>query len=224
MQKNIFSKPEFMYLVCDSSNLDAVLLSTGSANTAKAVAMADRRLLCRTIETWARWISKDFKEFDFNNMEKTYLYNWCSGQRSIVESRPELVTEEFRAFRKEIRDRHGWHEALSTLCDLIMLPVTETKYHIEYAPSIVGQLQQCDPATNSYTDAINAYASATNCSPATAYAELSLHMENIAHAQLRNLGIYTRYRNLLNSAPATHEHQKAVYDAALDELLYNSLV
>jgi hypothetical protein len=224
MQKNIFTKPEFMYLVVDSSNLDAILLATGSATTAKAVAMTDRRLRCRGIETWARWIVKDFKEFDFNNMETTYLYNWRNGQRSITVAPPENITDEFRAFRKEIRDRHSWHEALSTLCDLIMLPVTETPMHTEYAASIVGQLQQCDPANNRYTDAICAYATATDCSPATAYAELNLHMENIAHARLRNLGIYIKYRNLLNSTPATTEKQKAVYDAARDELINNSLV
>jgi len=224
MKNNIFTKPEFMYLVTDGSNNDAILLSTGSATTAKAVAMSDRRLRYRGVETWAKWIVKEFKENDFNDMAQTYLYNWRGGKRSISIAPPELVTEEFLAFRKEIKDRHSWHEALSTLCDLIMLPVTETVLHTEYASSIIGQLQQCDPKSGYYTDAICAYASATNCTPATAYTELNLHMENIAHARLRNLGIYIKYRNLLNATPAIAESQLAVYNAARDELVNNSLV
>lgn len=224
MQRNIFPKLEFMYLVVDSSNLDAVLLSTGSATTAKAVALSDRRLRCRAIETWAKWINKDFKEFDFNTMEETYLYNWRSGSRSLTVAGPDVVTDEFKKFRKEIKDRHSWHEALDTLCSLIMLPVPETERHLEYAPHIVSQLQQCDPNNNIYTDAISAYASATNCTPATAYTELNLHVENIAHARLRNLGIYIKHRNMLNAAGPSNAEQKAVYDSARDELINNSLV
>jgi hypothetical protein len=224
MNNNIFIRSEFMYLVTDASNSDAIILATGSATTAKAVALCDRRLRCRGIETWARWIAKEFKEFDFNDMETTYYYNWGGGKRSISVDSPSPVTDEFRAFRKEIKTRHGWHEALSTLCDQIMLPVAETPLHNEYASSIVDQIHKCDPANNFYTDAICAYATATNCSPSTAYNELNLHMENIAHARLRNLGIYIKYRNLLNSVPATQEAQRAVYNAAQDELVNNSLV
>ena len=224
MNKNIFIRPEFMYLVTDASNSDAILLATGSATTAKAVALCDRRLRFRGVETWARWIDKEFKDLDFNDIKNTYYYNWRGGKRSISVESPELVTEEFVTFRREIKMRHSWHEALSALCDLIMLPVVETPMHNEYASSIIDQIHKCDPDNNFYTDAICAYATATNCSPATAYAELNLHMENIAHARLRNLGIYIKYRNLLNAAPAIQDAQQAVYNAAQDELVNNSLV
>jgi hypothetical protein len=94
--------------------------------------------------------------------------------------------------------------------------------HAEYANSIISQLQQCDPTNNYFTDAIIGYANATECSPATAYKELTLHMENIAHIRLRNLGIYIKYRNLLNSVEPARLRE--VYNLAKDELVNNSLV
>ena len=47
-------------------------------------------------------------------------------------------------------------------------------------------------------------------------------MENIAHIRLRNLGIYIKYRNLLNLAEPARLRE--VYNLAKDELVNNSLV
>ena len=101
---------------------------------------------------------------------------------------------------------------------------TETPLHSKYGDSIIGQLKQCNTSDNYFTDAIIGYATATNCTPATAYEELNLHMENMAHVRLRNLGIYIKYRNLLNSVEPTQAALKEVYDLARDELYINSLV
>jgi hypothetical protein len=223
---NIFTKPELMHLIVDANHSDAVLLATGSTAAAKAVAMCNRNLRLKTIETWAPWIDSGFKICNFNDPSIAYIFKWNSNTqtRSAEPAPAELLTPEFKQYRQEIKLRLDWLEVLGTVSDVIMSPVTETPLHIEYADSILDQLRRCDPENNSYTDAIAAYATATDCTPAAAYAELNLHMENMAHARLRNLGIYIKYRNLLNAAPATADAQRAVWHAARAELINNSLV
>lgn len=223
---NIFTKLEFMHVITDANHSDVILLATGSAAAAKAVAMCNRNLRLKTIETWAPWIDNSFKISDFNDPAAAYVFVWNSSTqtRSVEPAAIELLTPEFKQYRQEIKLRLNWLEVLGTIADCIMTPVTETPLHIEYADSILDQLNKCDPANNRYTDAIAAYATATNCTPATAYVELNLHMENMAHARLRNMGIYIKYRNLLNAAPATTEAQRAVWNAARAELINNSLV
>jgi len=218
-----FTKPEFMYIVCDSSKLNAILLSTSSETNAKAIEQSNRRLKIFPIETWANWVDESFSIFDFNDLTKLYQYSQGHGKRSVVEADITLLSDKNLAeFRKETKELFGWHDALSTLCSLLMLNSTETPLHAEYANSIIGQLQQCDPPNNYFTDAIIGYATATECNPATAYKELTLHMENIAHIRLRNLGIYIKYRNLLNSVDPAE--LRKVYNLAKDELINNSLV
>jgi hypothetical protein len=223
--KKQFSNPEFMYIVCDSTNLNAILLSTGSESSAKAITLSDRRLKIFPIETWANWIDENFSNFNFNDLNKTYLYSWRLGKRLVVEADAALSTDRnLIDFRKEVKSRFVWHDALDILCNLVMCSNTETPLHSKYGDSIIGQLQQCDISNNYFTDAIIAYATATNCTPATAYEELKLHMENMAHVRLRNLGIYIKHRNLLNSVEPTNAALKEVYDSAKDELIMNSLV
>lgn len=223
---NIFTKPELMHLIADANHSDAILLATGSTAAAKAVAMCNRNLRLKTIETWTPWIDNSFKISDFNDLTVAYVFKWNSNTqtRSVELAPSDVLTPEFKQYRQEIKLRLGWLEVLGTVADVIMSPVTETPLHIEYADSILDQLQKCDPTNNIYTDAIAAYATATDCTPAAAYSELNLHMENMAHARLRNLGIYIKYRNLLNAAPATAEDQRAVWNAARAELINNSLV
>jgi len=218
-----FTKPEFMYIVCDWSKQNAILLSTSSEISAKAIEQSNRRLKIVPIETWANWVDENFSIFDFNDTSKIYQYDQTHGKRSVVEADITLLSDKnLSEFRKEIKERFGWHDALSTLCSLLMLNSTETPLHAEYANSIISQLQQCDPTNNYFTDAIIGYANATECSPATAYKELTLHMENIAHIRLRNLGIYIKYRNLLNSVEPARLRE--IYNLAKDELVNNSLV
>lgn len=223
--KKLFTKPEFMYIVCDSNNLNAILLSTSSETNAKAIEQCSRRIRIYPLETWENWVDENFSTFDFNDMTKLYQYNQMNGKRSVSESNETLLNDPtFSNFRKEVNDRFNWHNALSTLCRLVLLNSTETPLHAEYATSIISQLQQCDKANNYYTDAIISYAIATNCTPVTAYEELNLHMENLAHTRLRNLGIYIKYRNLLNSVQPTQAALKEAYNLAKDELINNSLV
>lgn len=221
--KKLFTKPEFLYLVCDSSNLNSILLSTSSETNAKAIEHSNRRLRIYPIETWENWVDENFSTFDFNDLTKLYQYSQRNGKRSVSEIDESLINDiTFADFRKEVKERFGWHNALSTLCRLVILNSTETPFHAEYANSISSQLKQCDPTNKYFTDAIIGYSVATDCTPATAYEELNLHMENLAHARLRNLGIYIKYRNLLNSVESTSF--KEVYNLAKDELINNSLV
>ena len=51
-----------------------------------------------------------------------------------------------------------------------------------------------------------------------------MQMENLAHARMRNLGIYIRYRTLLNDALGDQASLDAVIEQARGDLTTNSRV
>jgi hypothetical protein len=105
-----------------------------------------------------------------------------------------------------------------------MAGLQDSDFHVNYDSSINDELSKCNVANDIYTDPIRAYAQVTACDPRTAVEELTVHMDNLAHTRLRTLGIYIKYRNLLNDAAPIMADQKDVYRLARDALLSNASV
>jgi hypothetical protein len=223
MKTNLSFKFDFLYVLIDMGN-HGVVYATHSANAAKAVALGCQRLKIHPIATHTPWIEPELVDAEFDNLEKNYTLTY-KGRKGEVNLQ-EMTTLEpgWMELRKEIRLRTGFHEALANLCSYSMASLHDSEFHVEYDSSINDELSKCSIADGVYTDPIRAYAQVTECDPQTAVEELTVHMDNLAHTRLRTLGIYIKYRNLLNNTPATMQDMKQAYKLARDALIWNASV
>lgn len=222
MNKNLSVKYDFLYVLVDMGN-SGVVCATPSANAAKAVALGCQRLKIHPVETHQPWLEKEIRDAEFNNLEKNYSLTFKNG-RILTDLDPKLVVPEFTKLRKDTILRMGFQEALNSLCSISMTSLSDSEFHVEYASSINDELSKCSITDNVYTDTICAYAQATDCEPRTAVEELTVHMDNLAHTRLRTLGIYIKYRNLLNDTPATRAELRKVYEQVRGDLFINASV
>ena len=213
-------EPEKYYLIIDQV-YDCVLWSTPSIDTANAMSMSSTRIRIvpsvTKIETLAEMSASDFRDFT-----KCYrvAYRWADkSPPELIEQAPELLE-----YREEVKRRSKAHGKLINFCDKALELTADSKRFVSYADTVLFELSQCDDAAGSYSEGIKTYASMIGVEPGAAYQELNMQMENLAHARMRNLGIYIRYRTLLNDALGDQASLDAVIEQARGDLTTNSRV
>lgn len=221
MNKNY--TPDFCYLLTDSIN-NGVLYNTSSSGAAKAMLLFSSNIQCIPLETNHVWARKDFKESDFNDFNKHYTIAIVNGQREVQELPSSAVDTRFRELRKEVKIRTEYHALLINIAMAQLALSTEHNGIVDFGDTIIYEIQNCKPKENYYTDAVRGYALGSNIDNQSAYDELKLHIDNLSHQRMRNMGIYVKFRNMLNQAEAEPLAQKAVIGMALDNLLKNSFV
>jgi hypothetical protein len=126
--------------------------------------------------------------------------------------------------RTQVITRLVWQTKLASRCERATITVSENILLEKYSETILNELDKCDPNKSYYTSPIKDYARITECSENVAFNELRLHMDNLAHSRLRNLGLYVKFRNKLNQSPGTKISQKKVYEEFLQEMVGNSKI
>jgi hypothetical protein len=222
-----YYKRAFLNLVVEYPT-NNIIVATHSERVAKAVALASRKLRVQPIEQWAHYVHDSMRKVDIKrNQRGGKFFKMGSGNgegRTVEEIPQEEVTPELRTLRRESVVRLYFHETLCNLCDSMIYHYSETDLHVEYSPYIIDQVNKCRPEEGYYTDAIHAYALSAETSDFGAYQELKMHMDNMAHARLRNLAIYIKFRNMMNATRATESDLTEVLKKARFELWKGSLV
>jgi len=215
--------PDFLYVLIDLQT-NGILWAVKSEGAAQAMMMWSSRIRMLPVETFSPWLKKDLKEFNYQDLTLHKRLENLMGRRNIVDLSPDIITDEYIAFRQEVALRSDFHSVLLTTCNLAMRSVPEHPLLVTYADSIMNELKKCDPETETYSDAIKGYAAISKISNAAAVQELDLHMENLAHVRMRNMAIYLKYRNQLNEVGGNREEQKAVMGLAIQQLYHQALV
>jgi hypothetical protein len=214
---------DFLYLVIDEPT-NAILASTKSYDAAWALRLFSSSIGVRCIETHKPWVDEDYKTINFNDVSKHYTAMFKSSNRYVADLNQELITPEFIERRRDVIRRLSYHDSLKIKIDILMASTGDSKVFLGYADTIGYELLKCKPEEGYYTYAVQAYGIASECNAETAYDELKLQLDNLAHVRMRSLGIYIKYRNRLNSSPSDKESQMAVIRDAMQELLKNSSI
>lgn len=221
MNKN-YTK-DFCYLLTDSLN-NGVLYNTDSSGAAKAMLLFSSNIQCIPLETNHLWARKDFKETNFNDFSKHYTVAVVNGQREIQELPASAIDDRFKKLRVEVKMRTEYHALLINIANAQLALATEHDGIVNFGDTIIYEIQNCRPEENYYTDSVRAYALGSNISNQSAYDELKLHIDNLSHQRMRNMGIYVKFRNMLNLTDSATEAQRAVIALAVDNLIKNSFV
>lgn len=211
---------DFCYLIFDSTSR-CVLCKTNSKGAAMAVLLSSTNLGSMTCDL--RWLAK--KNFDaskFNDFNSFYTVNFKNKIRHIEQLPDQVITSRLKKLREEIRIRVEYHNILIDKTNGLINLSAEHFGIVDFGETIVYELQKCRPEENYYSDAIKNYALGSEISDQAAYDELKTHIDNLSHQRMRSMGLYIKYRNMLNQASAIPADQQRVIDAALDALLFNS--
>lgn len=223
---NINIRPHYdlLYLVVlarDEGPL--VLCSAPNIETAAATAMSNIKWNYWQIYTTKGWTKPEMKDTDFNDLDFAYSLHRESAGVSRQQTTPEIATN-LRDTRIEARTRIRWHDALLADCTMALRLSGENPVLISFCDSISHELAKCDDKNNVYTSSILDYAHIQSITPSAAFAELNMHATEINSARLRNYAIYLRFRNEMNSAPATDEALGNVLNDARNLLRNNRLL
>jgi hypothetical protein len=219
---NLNTKTDFLYLLIDE-HTNGVLCSTKDYDVACATTLCSSRVSLKAVETDKPWIGLDFKSSNFNDTTVNYVATLRTGQRYVSELDATLATAEYTKLREEVALRMRFHDSLVNKYRHIMLGIPESGLFVEYSGTITYELLKCKPADGYYTNAIKAYALQSGCDDATAYDELSMQVDNLSHARMRNLGSYIKFRNKLNQSAADAPLMQAIIVEALNELYKNAI-
>jgi hypothetical protein len=214
---------DFCYLLIDTIN-NGVLYNTSSSGAAKAMLLFSSNIQCIPLETHHLWARADFKESNFNDFNKHYTIATPGGQRTVQELPESAVDNRFKDLRKEVKIRTEYHALLINIAMAQLALATEHNGIINFGDTIIYEIQNCRPDENYYTDAVRGYALGSGIDNQSAYDELKLHVDNLSHQRMRNMGIYVKFRNMLNQVPAETNAQKSVIGMAVDNLVKNSFV
>jgi hypothetical protein len=215
--------PDFCYLLIDTIN-NGVLYNTSSSGAAKAMLLFSSNIQCIPLETNHLWARKDFKESNFNDFSKHYTIATPGGQREVQELPSGAVDNRFKELRKEVKMRTEYHALLINIAKAQLALATEHDGIVDFGDTIIYEIQNCKPEENFYTDAVRGYALGSSIDNQSAYDELKLHIDNLSHQRMRNMGIYVKFRNMLNQASGDTLAQRAVIAMAVDNLIKNSFV
>jgi hypothetical protein len=219
---NLNTKTDFLYLIIDE-HTNGVLCSTKDYDVACATTLCSSRVSFKAIETDKPWIGLDFKSSNFNDLSINYVASLRTGQRFITELEAQLATVDYTKLREEVALRMRFHDSLVNKYRHIMLGIPESGLFVEYSGTITYELAKCQPSEGYYTNAIKAYALQSGCNTPTAYDELSMQIDNLSHARMRNLGSYIKFRNKLNQCSADSALMQSIIVEALNELYKNAI-
>lgn len=210
----------FCYLIFDSVSR-SVLTKTDSSGAVMAVLLSSPNFGSMSCEK--RWLaSKNFAESEFEDLEKFYIINF-KNKISHIERLPDhFITSKLRTLRSETILRLKYHSILINKTNSLINLSAENYGIIDFGDTIIYELLKCKPEENYYSDAIKNYALGSGISDQGAYNELKTHIDNISHQRMRSMGLYLKYRDMLNLAPASPTEQQKIIDAALDAYFFNA--
>jgi len=220
MSMNTNSNTGFCYLLFDLTTR-CVLYKTDSSGAAMAVLLSTSNLGSMSCDR--RWLAlKNFDESNFNDFSVFHTLTFKNKVRHIGYLSEYFITPELKKLREEIMIRVAYHDILINKTNGLINLSAEHYGIIDFGDTIVYELQKCRPEENYYSDAVKNYALGSEIDDQAAFDELKTHMDNISHQRMRSMGLYIKYRNMLNQAPATQKDQQRVIDRALDALFFNS--
>jgi|LauGreDrversion4_2_1035121.scaffolds.fasta_scaffold82472_2 hypothetical protein len=221
---NIRPHHDLLYLVVLTTKSGPQVLCTApNIETAAAVAMSNINWSYWQLYTTKNWTKAEMKDTNFNDLDFLYsLHKEKSGVSRLLQSQEKAI--ELRDTRAEAKLRTVWLDSLLCDCTMALRLSGENPMLVDFVDSISHELIKCDDTNKVYTNSILDYALIQEIDPCVAFAELSMHVSEINSARLRNYAIYMRFRNEMNSAPATVEAQKDVLDRARNFLLNNRLL
>jgi hypothetical protein len=215
---------EFFYIILDKSNRN-ILAATNSKGAAMAMSLWQSRISMNVVsnKNSRRDDQQSIDDFlDINRCYKTVLGDL--NEDFVLTTVPKADKKSLKILRREVIRRLLWQTKLASRCERGTTAVPENIFLEKYSETILSELDKCRPDKQYYTEPIKDYARITDCSNDVAYNELKLHMDNIAHSRLRNLGLYIKFRNKLNQVNGDHFSQKLVYEEFLQEMIGNSKI
>ena len=215
---------DMLYLiVLPENDIPRVLCTSPNIGSASAVIKSNIKWRYWQLYTHKPWSKPEIKITNFDDLDVVYSLRKELAGVSRQELSKELA-EELRPTRVEAQTRTKWHDSLLADCELALSLNSENPMLAKFVDSISHELGKCDPVNNVYTNSIVDYATIQEISNATAYAELSMHADEINNARIRNYAIYLRFRNEMNLAPGTREALGNIHANAKNLLLNNRLL
>lgn len=207
---------DYIYLLVDEVT-DGILHATDDLSAASAMAVFSLRIKIIPLETHKSFLRKDLLDVDYKDPDVHLIWRQAPGLRKHLPMPPADITNEYLAFKQEVKTRTLYHELL--LIRVLEASVTnfvETPLLEKFSSTIVDDLLRSNPESGYFTPGIRAYASASEVDDATAFRELQLHIDNLKTVRMYLLGTYIKYRNLLNKADASRESQMRVIETMLN--------
>jgi hypothetical protein len=222
--KRISTSDDFFYIIVDKSNRN-ILAATESRAAAMALSLWQSRI---SIIVMANKNSRPEDQKSVNDfLDLQRYYQMVLGdphEDFVLLSLKGYERKPLKLLRKEVIVRLLYQTKLASRCERATITVPENLFLEKYSESILSELNKCCPEKNYYTEPIKDYARLTDCSDESAFNELTLHMDNLSHSRIRNLGIYVKFRNKLNDADGKIRSQKSVYEEFLQEMVGNSRI
>jgi hypothetical protein len=222
---NKISTPnEFFYIIIDKASRN-ILAATESKGAALAMSLWQSRIWTCVVPNRNSRPPDQQSVDDFLDLDRCYRTVLGDPQEDFV-----LVTmsdedkTSLNRLRKQVIRRLLWQTKLASRCERATINLSENIFLEKYSETILNELDKCDPNRSYYTDPIKDYARITECSDDVAFNELRLHMDNLAHSRLRNLGLYVKFRNKLNQAASNKGSQQLVFEEFLQEMVGNSKI
>lgn len=210
----------FFYLIFDSVSR-SVLCKTDSSGAVMAVLLVSPNLGSMSCEK--HWLStKNFPESEFDDLDKFYAINFKSKVSHIERLPDHLITSELRTLRSQIILRTKYHSILINKTNSLINLSAENYGIIDFGDTIIYELLKCRPEESYYSDAIKNYAIGSEISEQATYNELKTHIDNISHQRMRSMGLYLKYRDMLNHVPASPIEQQKIIDLAVDVYFFNA--
>ena len=215
---------EFFYIIVDKPSRN-ILAATNSKGAAMAISLWQSRIWMNIVPNKNNRPPDQQSIDDFLDLKRCYKTVLGDFQEDFVLTPiPQTDKKSLKILRREVIRRLFWQTKLASRCERATMVVPENILLEKYSESILSELDKCDLSTQYYTEPIKDYARITDCSNNVAYNELKLHMDNLAHSRLRNLGLYIKFRNKLNQVAGDYDSQKLVYEEFLQEMFGNSKI
>jgi hypothetical protein len=215
LTESIMHETATLYVVVDTITT-GIFCSTPCAQLAHALRLYSVRVTIKPAGYgWGGHIKPEYQNINLNDPAHTYGLANSNGIWFPALSLSAQQQQDFQQFRQRLLLVKHYH---AQLIDTARIAQENSQAAnpllVKYLDTIMYELSKCTPETAQYTDAIQSYAQVSGCTPEAAWQELQLSVEGVSHARLRNLALYTRYRNAINSSPADPD--------ALDDIMYQA--
>jgi len=194
------------HIVVDLAN-GAVLAKVPSVSAAQNITKGIDNSNVITLPSVLPWRSKDYKQFDFDKDDLV----WSVGGN--INFMPDhLKTKDYYAKKELAGLRCTYIYALEVFFQTYIARIVDS-YDQGLDAYINNELEQCNPLAGYYTYAIKEYARIAGVHPETAYNEFKLRYDSQSLTRIRNLALYNKWVDIMNSCTEKDQFQKAIKDA-----------
>lgn len=193
-------------LIVDLEN-GAVLCRPQSTSTAKSIVKGMQNTSVCTLASSLVWKAREYKDFDFNKDDLV----WSVGGK-IMLMPDHLKTDEFYAKKELAQERSKYIYALEVYFQMYLTRIVDY-YDQGTEAYIISELDQCNPLANYYTYGIQEYARVLGIHPETAYKEFKLRYDTQMLTRLRNLAMFQKWLDIMNTCHTKEELQEALKNA-----------